>query len=183
MKKLRLPLTLLLIAVLCAIAAFMAVSSLFPIRHMDTITANAGELDPALILAVIMAESSFNENAQSRAGAQGLMQLMPATAADIANRMGNTDFTPEQVWDSDTNIAMGIFYLNWLKARYNGNIDLALAAYNAGLGNVDSWLADSRFSQDGITLNHIPFPETDNYVRRVHQFRRIYQILLAVRRY
>jgi len=182
MKKLRLPLALLLIAALCAIAAFLAVSSLFPIRHMDTITANAGSLDPALILAVIMAESSFDETAQSRAGAQGLMQLMPTTAADIARRMGNTDFAPYHVWDSETNITMGIYYLNWLKARYNGNIELALAAYNAGLGNVDSWLADRQFSPDGVNLTSIPFPETENYIRRVNQFRRIYQILLTIKR-
>ena len=149
---------------------------------MDTITANAGDLDPALVLAVIMAESRFDETAISRAGAQGLMQLMPNTAADIARRMGNTDFAPYHVWDSDTNIRMGMFYLNWLKTRYNGNIELALAAYNAGLGNVDSWLADPSLSADGVTLTHIPFPETENYIRRVNQFRRIYQILLAIRR-
>jgi len=181
MKKLRFFLALLLIATLCAAAAFLAVSSLFPIRHMDTITANAGDLDPALILAVIMAESSFDQTAQSRAGAQGLMQLMPDTAADIARRMGNTDFAPHHVWNPDTNIQMGIFYLSWLKARYNGNVELALAAYNAGLGNVDSWLANPQFSADGVNLTSIPFPETENYIRRVNQFRRVYQILLAVR--
>lgn len=182
MKKLRRLLALLIIAALCALAGFMAVSARFPIRHLDVITAHAGELEPSLILAVIMAESSFNPDARSHVGAQGLMQLMPATAEDIARRMGNRDFNPEDVWDPETNIAMGTFYLNWLLQRYNGDISLALAAYNAGLGNVDSWLRNSDFSADGVTLHTIPFRETDNYLQRIQQFQRIYRVLLALQR-
>ena len=181
MKKLRRFIAFVLIVALCMLAGFMAVSARFPVRHLNTITQHAGELEPSLILAVIMAESSFNPDAVSRVGAQGLMQLMPATATDIANRMGKQDFDPSQVWDPDVNITMGVFYLNWLLARYNGNVELALAAYNAGLGNVDSWLRDPELSNDGKTLNRIPFPETYNYLRRIQQFQRIYRVLLFVR--
>jgi len=168
------------VVVLCIIAMFMAVVTRFPIRHLDVIETHAGELDVSLILAVIMAESSFNPNAQSHAGAQGLMQLMPATAADIAGRMRMYDFEPEHVWIPEINIAMGAFYLNWLYARYDGDITLMLAAYNAGLGRVDTWLADPQFSQDGRNLDTIPFPETRNYVTRIGQFQRIYRVLLAL---
>ncbi|MCL1787634.1 MAG: lytic transglycosylase domain-containing protein [Defluviitaleaceae bacterium] len=171
-------LVLLLVAVLCVVAAFMAVRTRFPIRHLDVIEANAGSLDASFILAVIMAESSFNPNAQSRVGAQGLMQLMPPTAADMAARMGMTDFAPEDVWDPEVNIALGTFYLNWLYNRYDGNLDLVLAAYNAGLGRVDSWLRDPALSADGQTLDVIPFPETYNYLNRIRQFQRIYRVLL-----
>jgi len=182
MKKLRCAILLLTLALLCFAAGIFALSLRFPIRHMDIITAHAGDIPPSFILAVIMAESSFDQYAQSHAGAQGLMQLMPPTAADMAARMGLADFEPEHVWQPEVNIAMGVFYLNLLKTRYDGNLDLVLAAYNAGLGNVDRWLANPDFSRDGQTLDIIPFPETENYLRRIGQFQRIYRILLAIRR-
>jgi len=170
------------VAALCLVATFITARTIFPIKHMDIITANAGELEPALVLAVIMAESSFNPDALSRAGAQGLMQIMTPTAYDMARRMGKHDFEAEQIWQPEINIAIGTYYLNWLNNRYNGDITLMLAAYNAGLGNVDQWLRDPAFSADGITLDTIPFPETCNYVRRINQFRRVYRILLRFTR-
>jgi len=182
MKKLRNITFFLVVTALCVLAGLMAISTRFPIRHMEIINAHAGELEASLILAVIMAESSFNERAESRAGAQGLMQLMPATAEDVAGRMGMSDFDPNQIWKPEVNIALGVFYLNWLLNRYNGDINLALAAYNAGLGRVDSWLADPDLSHDGITLDTIPFPETYNYLRRIQQFQRIYRFLLILNR-
>jgi len=182
MKILRIILAFLALTALCLVAGYMAVSTRFPIRHMDVILEHAGDLEPSLVLAVIMAESSFNERAESHVGAQGLMQLMPATAADIARRMGKTDFDPDDVWCPEVNIAMGIFYLNWLKNRYNGDVNLALAAYNAGLGRVDGWLRDPEISSDGVTLDNIPFPETYNYLQRIQQFQRVYRMLLAIRR-
>jgi len=181
MKKLITALAFLLVVALCAIAFAMMVNVRFPVRHMDAITANAGELEPSLILAVIMAESSFRPYVESRVGAQGLMQIMPATAAEIAERMGKTDFDPEDVWLPEVNIAMGSFYLNSLLNRYDGSVELALAAYNAGLGNVNRWLANPDYSQDGKTLDVIPFPETYNYLQRVARFQRIYSVILRVR--
>lgn len=175
--KIRLWVWLLAVAGLCAVGLFMAVRIQFPIRHLDIIEANRGYLDTDLVLSVIMAESSFDPNAQSHAGAQGLMQLMPATALDIAGRMGKLDFTPEDVWDPETNLRLGMFYLNWLYTRYHGDITLVLAAYNAGLGRVDTWLGDPNLSYNG-TLTSIPFNETSNYVRRIGQFRHIYRVLL-----
>jgi len=163
-------------------AFIMAVNMRFPVRYMYIIEANAGDIDPSIILAVIMAESSFRPHAQSHAGAQGLMQLMPTTAEWVAQLMGKTDFDPETIWKPEVNIAMGSFYLNWLKRYYQGNLNLAIAAYNAGLGNVNRWLADPELSSDGQTLDAIPFSETRNYVERVEFNRRIYDIILRVTR-
>jgi len=173
---------LIVIAVLTLSAAVMVVSIRFPVRYLDIIHENAGDLEPALILAVIMAESSFRQSAESHRGAQGLMQLMPATAEEIAQQMGMTDFKPENVWQPEVNIAMGIFYLNRLKNIFDGNIDLALAAYNAGQGNVNNWLANPELSHDGKTLYSIPFAETYNYLRRVRFNQRIYEIILTLTR-
>ncbi|MCL2405637.1 MAG: lytic transglycosylase domain-containing protein [Defluviitaleaceae bacterium] len=170
------------ILVLLAGAFIMAVNMRFPVRYMHIIEAHAGEIDPSVILAVIMAESSFRPNVQSPAGAQGLMQLMPTTAEWLAGLMGKQDFDPDSIWDPQVNIAMGSFYLNWLKRRYQGDINLALAAYNAGQGRVNSWLADPEISSDGRTLDIIPFPETRNYVERVEINRRVYAVILRVNR-
>ena len=172
---------LLIIGVLSTSALVIAINIYFPIRYLDIIEENAGELDLALILAVIHAESRFDPQAESHRGAQGLMQLMPPTAQWKAGQMGMTDFKPEDVWLPEVNIAIGVFYLNWLISRYDGNINLALAAYNAGLGNVDRWLANTEFSSDGLTLDVIPFLETHNYLIRVNQRQRIYQVLLTIR--
>jgi len=180
MKKLRNAVAVLLVLFLCFLAGVLALRMVFPIRHMEIISAYAGELEPSLVLAVIMAESSFDQHAQSHAGAQGLMQIMPPTAADMAVRMGLTDFEPRDVWYPEVNIAIGTFYLNRLKNHFDGSLDLALAAYNAGQGRVTGWLNDPEISPDGITLDNIPFPETENYLRRIWQFERIYRFLLAL---
>lgn len=171
-----------IIAALSTTALVMAVNTRFPVRYLDVIEANAGALEPSLILAVIMAESSFRPHVQSRAGAQGLMQLMPTTAEEVANRMGLKDFNPEEIWLPEVNIAMGSFYLNRLYDLF-GDIELALAAYNAGMGNVNSWLSNPDYSKDGKTLDVIPFNETYNYLHRVARNQRIYEVILGVRRF
>jgi len=180
MKKFLL--TILILGMLSVAALALAVSMRFPVRYLDIIEANAGELEPTLILAVIMAESSFRTHAESHRGAQGLMQLMPATAEWLAGLMGMNDFTPERVWEPEVNIALGSFYLNWLARRYNGNVDLVLAAYNAGQGNVNNWLANPEISPDGVQLANIPFNETANYLQRVRFNQRVYRQLIRFHR-
>jgi soluble lytic murein transglycosylase len=176
MKKLR---NILILAVILGLAVgFVGVRMRFPIRHLDLVRAHAGELDEAWILAVIMAESSFREGAQSPAGARGLMQLMPETAAWLAQLMDMEDFSPDDVWGAETNIALGSYYLNWLADRFNGDMRLVLAAYNAGQGNVANWLNNPELSYDGVTLDSIPFSETYHYVNRVNFNRRVYSFLL-----
>ena len=177
------PIALILIVVLSISAIWIGLNMRFPVRYLDVIQTHSGELDPSWILAVIMAESSFRPMALSRQGAQGLMQIMPATAEEIATLMGLYSFEPEHIWIPEVNIAMGSFYLNRLLTRYQGDLQLALAAYNAGQGNVNRWLLDPRFSSDGKTLNVIPFPETDTYLRRVMLNQRVYSFILTITRY
>jgi len=172
--------SVLFMLILLVVAFIMGVNMRFPVRYLHIVEANAGDIDPAVILAVIMAESSFRPYAQSHAGAQGLMQLMPATAEWVAGLMGKTDFDPETIWKPEVNIALGSFYLNWLMGRFGGDITLAIAAYNAGQGNVRSWLRDPNVSSDGQTLDSIPFTETRNYVERVEFNRRAYEIILMI---
>jgi soluble lytic murein transglycosylase len=148
-----------------------------PLRHDDIIRQQAEEksLDPALIAAVIYSESHFRDNQRSAAGAIGLMQLTPGTARDIARRSGATNFRLDDLDDPQVNISYGAYQLRYLLERYGGNEALALAAYNAGEGNVDKWLVDASESDRRFKVREIPFAETRHYVERVMDARKQYR--------
>ena len=137
----------------------------YPVAYSELIYkyANENELDPYLVMAVIKVESNFVPEAHS-GYAGGLMQLTEETAQWNAEEMGITYF---DYMDPETNIKLGCHYLKHLIDIYE-NTNTALAAYNGGMGNVYSWLKDSRYSDDGKTLKDIPFSETKNYVVRVN---------------
>ncbi|HEV2923658.1 MAG TPA: lytic transglycosylase domain-containing protein [Solirubrobacteraceae bacterium] len=128
--------------------------------------AAAKHLDPALIAAVIYAETKFDPR-PSAAGAQGLMQILPATAYYLAHLSGGTRFTASDLGTPSINLAYGSYYLRYLLDHYNGNEMLAVAAYNGGLANVDSWAAQANSAGEHLTVAAIPFPETRAYVQRV----------------
>ena len=115
-----------------------------PLRHDDIIRQQAADkdLDPALIAAVIYEESRFRDQT-SHAGARGLMQITPETADAIAKHSGGTRFEQEDLASPQINIAYGSYYLRLLIDHYGGNETLAIAAYNAGMGNVDGWVAEA----------------------------------------
>lgn len=138
----------------------------YPVAYADYIVKYASEnnLDPYLVMAVIKVESNFVPEAHS-GFAGGLMQLTEETAEWNAEDMNYT--ADYDYMDPETNIMFGCHYLRHLIDVY-GNTDTALAAYNGGMGNVQSWLADSRYSDDGVTLKDIPFAETRNYVVKVN---------------
>jgi len=125
-----------------------------------------------IILAVIKTESDFDADAESNAGAFGLMQLMPETFTD----MTGIDNVEGYITDPSFNIDAGVHYLAYLYDRY-GDWETVYAAYNAGLGNVDKWLEDKEYSSDGKKLDEIPFPETRAYVRKVSSAAKIYKRL------
>jgi soluble lytic murein transglycosylase len=150
----------------------------YPLEYQDLITRNSDQfnLDPALVAAVIYEESSFGDGSTSRSGAQGLMQLMPATARWIAVQMDGNEPTLEQIQDPAQNIQYGSWYLRYLLDRYGGSEMLALAAYNAGTDNVDQWIAAAQ--KDGRefdSLVDIPYQETRDYVYDVDKTRDIYR--------
>jgi soluble lytic murein transglycosylase len=146
-----------------------------PLRHEDIIRqqAEAKNLDPALIAAVIYQESRFRPR-ESSAGALGLMQLLPDTAHFIAGKTGGTKFTTEDLATPQINIQYGAWYLRWLLNHFDEDEVTALAAYNAGIGNVEKWLAAS--GQTHITdPDQIPFAETRHYVKNVLEARDQYR--------
>src|SRR5207253_10731662 len=119
-------------------------------------------VEAALIAGVIYAESRFRDQT-SHAGARGLMQITPATAQEIAQKSGGVAFEQGDLATPQINISYGTWYLRWLLDRYGDNETLAIAAYNAGTGNVDKWIA----TDPGMKASEIPFPETRGYVKSV----------------
>jgi soluble lytic murein transglycosylase len=139
-----------------------------PLRHEDIIRQQADRkgVDAALLAGVIYQESKFRDQT-SRAGARGLMQITPNTAAFIAKRTGGVRFQQEDLATPQINISYGAYYLRYLIGHYEGNKELAVAAYNAGLANVDRWVAKAGGPGAFDTVKDIPFPETREYVRGV----------------
>lgn len=150
-----------------------------PLYYADTITAyaDAHELDPALVAAVILCESSYDPKAESRLGARGLMQLMPDTAEWVAHKLDEdgADYSFDNLYDPQTNIRFGTWYLGYLSRRFNGDATKIVCAYHAGQGNVDSWLKNPQYSSDGVTLDVIPTQDTATYASRVLRARDIYR--------
>jgi soluble lytic murein transglycosylase len=132
-----------------------------------------------LVAAVVKAESGFDPEAESRAGAVGLMQLMPATAAWIAARQDWQGASKPDLRDPAQNLDLGTYYLAFLLDRF-ADVPTALAAYNAGQGVVDQWLAARGTEPAGgspttLLPADIPFPETRGFVERVERFRGLYR--------
>lgn len=144
----------------------------YPVKYSNFITkyAQDNDLDPYLVIALIKQESNFVADARSEY-AGGLMQLTEVTAAEYARKLGLENYN---YMDPETNIKIGCFVLASLIEKYD-NIDTALAAYNAGIGNVDGWLGNPDYSNDGKTLYNIPFSETREYVKKVNEYIEIYK--------
>jgi soluble lytic murein transglycosylase len=147
-----------------------------PLRHDDIIRQQAADkqLDPALIAAVIYEESRFRDQT-SHAGARGLMQITPQTADAIAKHSGGNRFKQSDLATPQINISYGSYYLRLLIDHYSGNETLAVAAYNAGMGNVDRWMNEAGGPDAFKSAEHIPFPETRAYVENVMDRREDYR--------
>jgi soluble lytic murein transglycosylase len=152
----------------------------YPMAYETEIRSNAAEngLDPALPAAVILAESSYLPDAVSEANAQGLMQLLPSTAQWVAGKCDEV-YQEGSLFEPNTNIQYGCWYLGYLIRRFRGNLTCAIAAYHAGQGTVDGWLANPEYTADGETLQTIPSDATDTYVKRVLKYYEKYKELYA----
>lgn len=178
---------------LCAITVFLLLfmvdegretllKNIYPIKYEEQVEKYSARfgLDKYLVYSVIRTESKFNEKAESDAGAKGLMQLMEDTAAEC-NKKGKFDYNiPEDIFEPDVNISLGCFYLKQLIDYYDGDITLAITAYNGGSGNVGKWLSDDNLSDGDGGLLDIPFEETKGYVDKVlksyNQYTKIYKM-------
>lgn len=134
-------------------------------------------IDPLLTFAIIKAESNFNRNIKSKSGAIGLMQLIESTAIEQAEEVNEEIIVTESLYNPEINIKIGTKYYSKLIKKYNNNTLLALAAYNAGIGNVDNWIGQGIIKADGSDIENIPFKETNNYVRKIVRDYKIYQNL------
>jgi len=147
-----------------------------PLRHEDIIRQQASDkdLDPALIAAVIFEESRFRDQT-SHAGARGLMQITPATARFIARDSGGTAFVEGDLATPQVNISYGSYYMRYLLRRYDGDVTLAVAAYNAGETNVNKWVDRAGGREAFDAEDDVPFKETRDYVRDVKEKRQQYR--------
>ncbi len=141
----------------------------YPTPHLDAFRLGAfsANLPMGLLLAISRRESAFNPRARSSAGARGLMQLMPATARVVADRIREGRPSNEDLLRPDTSVRLGAHHLAGLMSRYDGNRVLAIAAYNAGEGRVKRWLRDASGMPTAVWVERIPFRETRAYVKNV----------------
>lgn len=153
----------------------------YPMEYEDIVNQAAEEfsLSPSLIYAVIHTESKFDPSAVSSADAKGLMQITDDTYTWAMKRAGEHPTTPEDLYDPEVNIRVGCYVLVLLSEQFD-TVETVLAAYNAGQGRVREWLNDPNYSSDGVTLSHIPYEETAEYIRRVLTAQKRYQRLYAI---
>lgn len=138
--------------------------------------AESYNVDENLVYAVIKAESNFNQNAKSSKDAIGLMQLVESTAKDVSKKVDiqlTDDELKEKLLEPEININLGTKYISILIEKYQ-NIEIAVTAYNAGIGTVDNWIEKGVIKEDGSDIENIPYKETNNYVRKILRDYKIY---------
>jgi soluble lytic murein transglycosylase len=153
--------------------------SLFPLPWGDELLASAAphELDPYVVAGLIRQESEFNPGARSRAGAMGLMQIMPATGRGLAQRLGIQSFSTGHLYRPELSLRLGTFHLKQVFNRYQNELEISLAAYNAGEHRAAKWIQWGDFDEPGKFVETIPFTETRGYVQSVLRNADIYRQL------
>lgn len=177
LKRLCIILLVILIIFLIIFYAFdlktTIMKKVYPQEYAEYVNTYAEQynVDPLLIFAIIKAESNFNVEAKSHNNAKGLMQLMENTAREVSNE------EIIDLYDAKTNIRLGTCYFTKLLEKYNYQVGIALAAYNAGMGNVNTWIERGIIGSDGSDLENIPYKETNMYVRKILNNYEIYKEL------
>jgi len=152
----------------------------FPMPYHDAVIRQSRGigLDPAYVYGLIRQESRFIMSARSGVGASGLMQVMPATARWTARKIGLAGFTPDQIYDRDTNILIGTSYLKLALDDFEGSMALAAAAYNAGPGRPRNW-RNGPTMEASIWAENVPFNETRDYVKKVLSNTTMYAAIIS----
>ena len=171
MKKTAVIVSLIVVFVLLTILAIFFF--MFPIKYEDLVKKYSEKynLDTAFVLSIINVESSFDKTAKSRAGALGLMQLLPSTATEIAQKLGMDDFAVDMLYEPEINISFGCYYMRYLLDMFNGDRNKAVCAYNAGYNNVMNW------QDENGNLLEIPFAETKSYLRKINLNYKVYKYI------
>lgn len=166
-----------IMAVLVLLGSRSVLKSLYPLKHTEFVEVYSKEnnLSDDFVFAVIKCESDFDNEAVSSVGAKGLMQIMPDTFDWIKGKLKDGS-SYDEIFDPELNIRYGCYLYGYLTEKYESE-ELAVAAYHAGMGNVDKWLKDERYSADGESLHDIPFPTTKKYVTKVIETKKIYEKL------
>ena len=125
------------------------------------------EVEPNFAYAFIKCESNFDKNAESKAGAKGLMQLTDETFSYLSERVTGAPLEPEKITDPELNIRFGIYYISYLSEKFEGDKALIIAAYNAGPSKVTEWLNNEKYSPDGKNIKTYPYEETKNHIEKV----------------
>lgn len=176
-----------LVALIIAIGVgsrYIVKEKFFPYKYKEYVDTYSAQysLDPLFVLAVIKTESKFDDNAHSHKNAVGLMQITVETGEWAAKEMGYSTFSKDDLYDEEYNIRMGCWYLRRLNDIFDKDLDLTIAAYNAGPTNVQTWLDNEKYSSDGKSIDYIPFGETKKYVDKVNTYYYVYQYLYSGKR-
>lgn len=176
-KLLLLIVTILIICKALFLGAIYYGGNNYPLNYIEEIQKYSNEygVDPRVVLAIMRVESNFKSDATSKVNAKGLMQVLPDTAKHVAKLL-NIDANSIDLNDPETNIKIGTYYIKYLMKNFS-NMDTVYAAYNGGIGNVNTWLKDAKYSNDGISLYNIPSSETKHYVTKVNKALKAYEIL------
>jgi len=152
---------------------------MFPTPHLDVVEkyARDHQVKITMVYAVMKAESGFRANVVSHKGAIGLMQITEATGKWIASELGITEYTTDKLNDPELNIRLGCWYLSYLIKRFDGNTELALAAYNAGEGTVSRWIDSDNIGWEDSRIKSLPYKETEKYLVRVNRIYFVYKTL------
>ncbi len=169
----------LFLVILLIVLAPTILKSFFPMPHFDIVEkyAEDNRLNITLVYSVMKAESGFRSDAVSGKGAIGLMQITENTGQWIASMLDIKNYKTEALTDPDINVRFGCWYLSYLLERFEGNRELALAAYNAGEGTVFRWLETNDIEWKGSEIKKLPYTETENYLVRVNRIYFVYKTL------
>lgn len=177
-RRLRKILFIALILIAVIVILDNVAMSIYPVKYKNIVIkySEMYGIDPFLVFSIIKVESSFIPDAVSSKNARGLMQITEKTGSWGAEKIKLANYSTNQLFDPETNIEIGCWYLSVLYKEFKST-DLVLAAYNGGSGNVSKWLKDSSLSKDGKSLSKIPFKETELYVKKVRNCYEIYKKL------
>ena len=173
MKKIlkRILQIIIVVASICIVVLWIFRNVVYPRKYKDIVeqASSIYNVDPNLVYAIIRQESKFNSDATSHSGAKGLMQLMDATAYDMARKIDSIDQKSYDIYDPHTNIFLGTRYISYLINYFKGNYYIAVVAYNAGMGNAKAWLDKEYEEYETFSdiYECIKYSETRNYLNSV----------------